>query len=156
MSGLPNSGTIAKASQDCLVDWLRAGAEFARVPIIGRRKGNITNDIEAAIAAIGACIYVMPGLPISFISSASPVADRYELRIRCIENKAINETLPDCEDLAEFVIRRVYGTDFSAIGLRNPLVFAPGRPVAPQEDGERDVVDVIFETDVAYPPRIES
>jgi hypothetical protein len=157
MSLVPDNGTIAKALQACAVAELQAGAEFARVPIIGRRKGTIANDIEAAIAELGACIFVFPGLPVRFIASTPPVADLYELRIRAIESPAINATLPDVFELVELIVRRLYGRDFAAIGLRNPLVFSEGgRAVAEVPDPERLIYDVIFETDASYLPRVDT
>lgn len=156
MSLVPDNATVAKALQDAALAWLQSGAEFTRVPIIGRRKGTIVNDIEAAIAAIGACIYVMPGLPIHFLDS-SLTADRYELRVRVIEEPAINQALPDAYELVELVARRMWGKDFPAINLRNPLVWPEsGRPVEPVSDAERVIYDVIFETDAGLLPRVET
>jgi hypothetical protein len=156
VSLVPNNGTIAKALQACAVDRLQAGAEFARVPIIGRRKGTIANDIEAAIAELGACIFVMPGLPVHFIGLQAPTCDRYELRIRAIEDPAINQNLPDVWELVELIIRRMHGIDFDAIGLTNPIVFPEsGNPVAEVSDPNRLIYDVIFETDAGYLPRVD-
>ena len=100
MSVQPDSATVAKAIQDCGVACLQSGAEFARVPIIGRRKGNIVNDIESALAELGACVYVFPGLPVKFIDSNPPYADRYQLRFRAIETPSINTALQDQLELA--------------------------------------------------------
>ncbi len=147
--------TIAKALQNCAVDWLQAGAEFQGEPIIGRRRSNIVNDIESAVAELGACIFVFPGLPVSFLNTGAPTADRYQLRVRAIENPALNTSLPDVFELVELIVRRLYGKDFDAIGLRNPLVFpSGGNAVADVGDPERLIYDVLFETDAGYLPRI--
>lgn len=152
----PDNLTVAKALQNCAVDWLEAGAEFQGVPIIGRRRTNIVNDIEAAIAELGACVFVFPGLPVHFLDTGAPTADRYQLRVRAIENPAVNTSLPDVFELVELVVRRLYGVDFEAIGLRNPLVFpAGGNAVAEVGDPERMIYDVLFETDAGYLPRID-
>jgi hypothetical protein len=152
----PDHNTVAKAIQNCGVASLEAGAEFAGVPIIGRRKGTIVNDIEAAIAELGACIFVFPGLPVHFIDAMPPYADRYELRVRIIENPAINETLPDAFELVELVARRLFGLQFESIEGMNPLVFADGKPVADQENGERLIYDVLFQTSLGFLPRVEA
>ncbi len=156
MSAQPNSATVAKAIQDCAVAALQAGAEFDGVPIIGRRKGNIVNDIESALAELGACIYVLPGLPVHFIDATPPYADRYRLTVRCIEMPAINETLPDVFELVELVARRLFGQQWAGIEGMNPLVFTAGKPVDEIEQGERNVTDVIFETSLGFLPRVES
>jgi hypothetical protein len=157
MSLQADNTTVAKALQNCAVAWLEAGAEFSGVPIIGRRRSNIVNDIEAAIAELGACIFVHPGLPVHFIDAGTPVADRYQLRVRVIENPAINTALPDVFELVELVVRRLYGTDFPSIGVSNPLVFPQGgNAVAEVSDAERLIYDVLFETDIGFLPRVDT
>lgn len=148
--------TVAKQLQDCAVAALAQGAEFAGVTILGRREKNIVDEIEAAVAQLGACVFVFPGLPVHFLDATPPYAERYELRVRVIENPALNTTLPDAYELVEYVARRLFGQEWTAIQGMNPLVFAEGRPVAEVSDPERVIYDVIFQTSLGYLPRIES
>lgn len=147
--------TLATVIQQCGVACLQSGAEFARVPIIGRRETNIQNDIEAAVAALGACIYVFPGLPASFsVGAGAPYADKYRLRVRCIELDVLNTTLPNVHELVEFVVRRMWGQTWTAVEGMNELLPIEGQPVVEIEDPERTIYDVIWETSVGYLPRI--
>ncbi len=155
MSTQPDNATVSKALQDCVTAWLQAGTEFTGVPTIGRRKGNIVGDIEAAVAELGACVFVFPGLPVHFIDATPPYADRYQVRIRAIENPALNTVLPDCYELVELIVRRLFGMQFPAIEGMNPLVMLDGNPVAEVTDPERVIYDVVFETSLGFLPRVE-
>lgn len=156
MSSVPTvPDNVALAIQACAVDTLQAGAEFDRVPILGRRRTNIQNDIDAAIDALGACIYVLPGLPLKFeVGSGTPYASLYELRVRVIETDTLNTSLPTAYELVEFVVRRLFGQDFAAIEGMSPLLPAEGSPVTPVEDPERVIYDVIWHTSLGYLPRV--
>ena len=148
---------LATIIQECAVAALAAGAEFAGVPIIGRRVTNIENDIEQAINELGGtCLYVMPGLPTRFtVGAGAPYADRYELRVRVIENITLNQTLPPAQVLIEYVVRRLWGLQWpEAIPGMNPLLPIEGAAVVEQPDPERVVFDVIWETSFGYLPRI--
>ncbi|MBI5770833.1 MAG: hypothetical protein HZA93_23855 [Verrucomicrobia bacterium] len=153
MSAQPDSATVAKALQDCVAADLAAGAEFTGVTILSRRKGTIAQDIEAALAEVGACIYVLPGLPLHFLDAQPLVADRYEVRVRAIENPSLNATLPDAYELVELIARRLHGRDYTAIAGMAPLVFAE-RPIVEQSDPERIIHDVVFQTSLGLLPRV--
>lgn len=158
MTPVPDT-SIATKIQECAVAHLQAGAEFSGVPILGRRVTNIENDIEQAINELGgACIYIPPGLPRRFtLGAGAPYADRYELRVRVIENVTLNQTLPPSQVLVEYVMRRLWGLAWpEAITGMNPLVPIEGEPVAEQPDPERLIFDVIWETSFGYMPRVES
>ena len=158
MSSVPDD-SVATAIQLAAVAALQAGAEFSGVPILGRRETNIANDIEQAINELGgACVYVMPGTPKSFtIGAGAPYADRYELRIRCIENDTLNSTLPPVLVLVEYVLRRLFGQQWpEAVPGMNPLYPAEGQPVVQQPDDARLIWDVVLETSLGLLPRVQT
>jgi hypothetical protein len=155
LSNVPDD-SVASAIQACAVADLAAGAELAGVPVLGRRETNIANDIEQAINELGgACIYVLPGLPISFLATpGSAYADKYQVRIRCIESDTLNATLPPVQVLVERVVRRLYGRQWTAIEGMNPLMPIEGQAVVQQPDSDRLIYDVIMETSLGFLPRI--
>lgn len=154
---MPAPFTLAKALQDALVAFLTDAEEMpglVGVPVVGRRKGIITNDIEAVVAALGACIYVFPGLPAEVNKDLpGPFCNSLSIRVRCIETPSVNETLPDCYELVELVLTGLHEADFSAsaglAGLNQ--IQALANPVQPVEDEDRVIFDVLFSTSVGLP-----
>ena len=128
----------------------------ARVPVIGRRETNIQNDIDAAIDSLGACLYVLPLLPLRFnVNLPGPFVDVGELRIRCIENDTLNTTLPSVYELVEAVVRDLHGLRLQTLAAFSCLTLADGSPVERQADSERLIYDVVFHTRGAYAARLE-
>lgn len=154
MKAASERNTVAKALQACGVAWLEAGAEFSGVTVLGRRRGDIVSDIDSAVSALGSCVYVMPGLPLRFNAADTPYADLYELRVRCVENPALNTKSPDVFELVELVARRLYAHQFTAIQGINPLYLAENDPVREEDGGENLVYDVRFHTSLGFLPRI--
>lgn len=155
MSSPTAAPTIAKDLQDASSAWLGAGAEFDGIPIVGRREKDIANDIQAAVAKLGICIYVFPGLPITVKDVVGPYCDRYEQRMRVIEDVTLNTTKPDAYELTEYVIRRMHNQEFpDAIPGMNPF-HAPesGKLVTPIEDEALRIFDIRLETSLGYPGR---
>ena len=144
----------SKLIQDAIAARLASLAGLAGVPVVSRRKGVITNDIEAAVATLGACLYVFPALPVDVNPNLpGPYADKMQIRVRCIELPSINETLPDAYELAEIVLTNLHEANFSAVeGLEgiNPLICL-SRPVEDIPDEERVIFDVTFTTSVGLP-----
>ncbi|MBC8011455.1 MAG: hypothetical protein H7067_15330 [Burkholderiales bacterium] len=145
---------LSKLLQDTVVSHLTAIAALAGVPVVGRRKGIITNDIEAAVATIGACLYVFPALPVEVNPNLpGPYVSKLQIRVRAIEAPAINETLPDAYELAEAVLTGLHEANFAAVeGLEgiNP-VQCLSRPIEEIADDERIIFDVTFETSGGLP-----
>jgi hypothetical protein len=127
-----------------------------RVPVIGRRETNIQSDIDQAINELGgACIYVVPMLPLKFnVNLPGPFIDLAEIRIRCIENDTLNTALPSVYELVEAVVRDVCNLTLGTLPL-SQLAPAEPRPVEPVYDTERLIQDVIFHVNGSYAPRIE-
>jgi hypothetical protein len=151
---MPAPLTLAKALQDAVVAFLSALPDLDGVTVIGRRKGNIVNNIEAAVAQLGACIYVFPALPVRVNPNLSgPFCDELSVRVRCIEMPVINTTRPDCYELAEIVLTQLHEADFSAsAGLAgvNHLQCLP-EPVEDVPDDKRVIFDVRFRTSCGLP-----
>jgi hypothetical protein len=145
---------LAKTLQDAVVAHLAALPALAGVPVVGRRKGVITSDIEAAVATIGACLYVFPALPVEVNPDLpGPYVTKLQIRVRAIEAPAINSTLPDAYELAEAVLTGLHEADFRAVaGLDgiNP-VQCLSRPIEEIPDEERMIFDLTFETSVGLP-----
>lgn len=81
-----------------------AGALRVAVPIVKRRTKDLPNDIDAAAANHGLCIFVMPPLPTSALENVPFVFfDKAEIRIRIIEQPAANRTGSDAYDLVDDV-----------------------------------------------------
>lgn len=158
---MPRRKTIAKIIQDALVArFVRDGdgkstlTDYLGVPVVGRRKGVITSDIEAAVATLGACIYVFPARVRRVNKNLpGPYAESVLVRFRVIENPALNETLPDAYELAEMLL-----VDFSEVDLRQVDGLAGINPLVPFDDGIEEqldetniIFDVTFETSVGLP-----
>ncbi|MFZ4774629.1 MAG: hypothetical protein ACOYM3_04655 [Terrimicrobiaceae bacterium] len=89
---------------------LEGSGLLPELPVIVRERGEILNDLEARLAALAICVYVMPVLPgdplpgatFLFFSSA-------EVRVRVIENRKINSTGHDVYEVAEAVCLALQG-----------------------------------------------
>lgn len=152
------SASLCVQAQLFLVEYLNSRDSLLRgtrrVPVLGRRKTNIADDIDAAIAELGACVYVLPMLPVKFNTNVpGPMIDQAEFRIRCIENDALNTELPDVYELIEAIVRDVHGLRVKPLAQFSCLALAD-RPVEQQPD-DRLIFDVIFNARGTYPPRFE-
>ena len=147
--------TLSKTLQDAVVARLLTFEALAGVPVLGRRKGNITNDIDAALMTLGACLYVQPALSVEVNPNLpGPYVDRLQVRIRAIELPSINSTLPDAYELAEIVLTHLHEANFSGItGLEgiNPLTCL-SRPIEEVADPEALFFDITFVTSVGLTP----
>jgi hypothetical protein len=119
------------------------GALSAPIPIVQRRTKDLPNDIAAASANHGLCIYVMPPLPKHFIETdgQGPLfADRVEIRIRIVEQPALNRGKADAYDILDEV----------QIGLHGRLVEGitpiPLQALSSEEvsDEKVRIIDAIF------------
>lgn len=139
--------------QEAVVRYLKSRRRFAGVTILGRRKGIITNDIEAAVAELGACLYVLPGKPVKLNSNIpGPHAEIYEVRVRAIENPALNSSLPDAYELYEGALIELDQLQLTTIDGINP--FYPAENNGDETpDPERVIIDAIFYTSTTLPQR---
>lgn len=126
------------------------GALRVDVPLVARRTKELTADIEAAAANKGLCIFVMPPLPTSALQGTPFVFfDRAEVRVRIIEQPAMNQSGADAYDLVDDVANALHwqpkseGAQLGAI-LAHPLQLA-SRPCAMIEDPQARIIEVIFE-----------
>lgn len=143
--------TLTKEIQDAVVGALAPLAGLAGVPLIGRRRGIITNDIEAAVAQIGVVVFVFPPLPTEVNPEApGPYIDRYEIRVRVMEAPALNATLPDAYELAEHILRALHHLCLPAVPGGNPIL-AARTPIVEIDDPERLIFDLIFSVSTGYP-----
>jgi len=134
--------SLVKQIQDEIVAHLSARAELAGVAIVGRRKNNIVNDVAAAIAKAGVCIYVFPALPLRFNSNnAGPYVDEFLVRVRIHEHPQLNRSLPDAYELVELVARMLDGKQYTAIAGLNPLYWS-ANPVTFEDDNTLVIFDL--------------
>ncbi|MFA6289941.1 MAG: hypothetical protein WC661_21365 [Opitutaceae bacterium] len=150
----PRRKTISKTVQDAIVAYIGTLEDYAGVPVIGRRKGVITNDIEAELATLGACLYVFPALPKKINKNLpGPYVEKLQVRIRVIEAPSINSTLPDAYELAEMILVDLTELNLSAVeGLAGINPLEPlDTPIEEVPDDERVLFDITFETSVGLP-----
>ena len=129
-----------------------SGALRVAVPLVARRTKELGAEIEAAAANQGLCIYVMPPLPTGAEQEQPSVFfNRAEIRVRIIEQPALNSTGADAYDLLDDVAVALHwrpngAGDAPALGaiLAHPLQLA-ARPVEMVEDPKFRIIDVIFE-----------
>lgn len=137
--------------QDAIIELLgQPGALRVNVPVVSRRTKELDKEIEAAAANKGLCIYVMPPLPTSALQGNPFVFfDKAEIRVRIVEQPALNETGADAYDLVDDVANalhwqpRAEGTALGAI-LAHPLQLAT-RPAEMIADPQARIIEVIFE-----------
>jgi hypothetical protein len=113
------------------------------VPILRRRPKELQSDIEAEIAKQKIAAYVMPPLPRSALQGVPFVFfDKYELRVRFVEQPKTNDSGTDAYDLMERCSLLLQWTN-PANMLAYPLALAT-TPVEMVEDPEIRIIDVIF------------
>jgi hypothetical protein len=89
------------------------GALRVAVPVVRRRTKEIAAEIEAAAANAGLCIQVMPPLPVRVTEGAACVfVEAAEIRVRIVEQPAMNATGADAYDLVDDVMRGCTGGIF--------------------------------------------
>lgn len=119
------------------------GALRVAVPVIRRRTQELAAEIEAAVANAGLCIQVLPPLPVRVTEGAACVfVEAAELRVRIVEQPALNATGADAYDLVDDVMTGLHWRSFPAI-LAHPLQLAT-QPVEPVDDPQLRIFDVIF------------
>ena len=102
-------------------DLLDSSALLPQIPVIVRERGEILNDLEARLSALGICIYIMPVLPAAPLEGAPFVFfQRAEIRVRVIENRKLNATDLDAYQIAEAVCLALQGANPSGL-LSAPL-----------------------------------
>lgn len=124
---------------------LASVSELSGIPLLLRLRNDVASEIEAAVAQIGICIFVFPALPTEINRELAAVEGDWELRLRVIENPAINTTgLPNSYEVTEYILAALHHhsprLDAQAF---NPFV-ATARPVTEIEDSERVIFDITF------------
>lgn len=113
------------------------------VRVIARREKDAANDIDAAVAAIGCAVYVMPPLPQRALQGAPFVFfERAEVRVRVIENPLLNESGSDGYELAEMIALALHNQNPGGL-LAEPMGLAETPVELAEDDGAR-VMDVVF------------
>jgi hypothetical protein len=126
------------------------GALRVAVPIVERRTKDLASDIEAAAASQGLCVLIMPPLPTGAEQGVPFVFfNRAEVRVRIMEQPAMNTTGADAYDLVDDVATALHwqpkaeGTALGAI-VAHPLQLAE-HPVEMVDDPQYRIIDVFFE-----------
>lgn len=114
-------------------------------PVLARRDKELKNDIEAAVSKHGLCVWVMPPLPTHALQAEQPFVffDGAEIRVRIMEETALNQTGTDVYDAAEAVAVALHWSNPGGI-LAHPLMLG-ARPVAVIEEKSGRTLEVIFE-----------
>jgi len=144
--------------QTAIVELLgQPGALRVTVPLVARRTKELAADIEAAAANQGLCIFVMPPLPTSALQGNPFVFfDKAEVRVRIVEQPAMNQTGADAYDLVDDVASALHwqpkseGSQLGAI-LAHPLQLA-SRPCELIDDPQARIIEVIFEAVYGFQP----
>ncbi|HSI10721.1 MAG TPA: hypothetical protein VK961_01695 [Chthoniobacter sp.] len=137
--------------QTAIIELLgQPGALRVNVPLVARRTKEMAADIEAAAANQGLCIFVMPPLPTSTLQGNPFVFfDKAEVRVRIVEQPAMNQAGADAYDLVDDVANALHwqpksdGTQLGNI-LAHPLQLA-SRPCELIDDPQARIIEVIFE-----------
>lgn len=124
---------------------LRAAPDFpAGLTVIERAKGNLENDIAAALSTLGLAIWVMPILPRRAMQGVPFIFfEEAEVRLRLFEQPTLNATGIDIYGLIERASRTLHTANPDSL-LHGPLSLASA-PVEAQAD-EADLIafDLIF------------
>lgn len=120
-----------------------AGALRVPVPIVARRTKELAAEIEAAAANKGLCLYVMPPLPTRAMQNVPFVFfEGAEIRVRIVEQPAMNSTGADAYDLVDDVATALQGQMIA--GICADLLRLADRPVDMVEDPKTRIIDVVF------------
>lgn len=115
----------------------------ARIEFIERKEKSIENDIEASLAKLGACMFVMPVKPLEVQEGADFIfVKRGELRVRIIVDPTLNETGMDSPELAAQARLALHGSNPGNLLADNLRLANP--PVEEVEDPSAVVIDLIF------------
>lgn len=115
-----------------------AGVEF-----IERKEKTIENDIEAALAKLGVCMFMMPVKPLEVQEGADFIFFRKaEVRVRVIVDPTMNDTGMDSPELAAQARLAIHGTNPGDLFEDNLRLANP--PVEEVEDPTAVVVDLVF------------
>jgi len=137
--------------QAAIVELLsQPGALRVAVPLVARRTKELAGEIEAAAANKGLCVFVMPPLPTSALQGNPFVFfDKAEIRVRIVEQPAMNQTGADAYDLVDDVANALHWqprSEDAALGaiLAHPLQLA-SRPCEMIDDPQARIIEVVFE-----------
>jgi len=126
------------------------GALRVTIPIVAQHSKELTAEIEAAAANHGLCVFVMPPLPVSALQGNPFVFfDRAEVRVRIIEQPALNTTGADAYDLIDDVANYLHWQPRGEDNPLTPILAHPlqlaAHPCKAIEDPRNRIIDVIFE-----------
>lgn len=132
--------------QTALCAALKAHTGFpAQLAIIARREKEVENDIDAALAKQGICIYVMMPMPKRATRTQNDIVffESAECRIRVIEQPKLNTSDFDGWDALEQVIIALQGINPAGI-FAAPLGLMQ-HPIENVEDKTTRIFDVLFD-----------
>ncbi|MBA4136767.1 MAG: hypothetical protein C0518_05570 [Opitutus sp.] len=145
--------SLAIRSQEAIAAYLKSRQRFAGVTILARRRGIIQNDIDAAVGEMGAILYVLPGKPVKVNpNNPGPHAEQYEIRVRAIENPALNETQPTAYELYEGALIELSHLTITGLEVLG-MIYPAEQNGDETPDPERIIIDAIFYANAQLPPR---
>ena len=130
----------------------------AQMKIIAREEKDVENDILAAVAKLGICLYVMPLLPLRCLPTENNIIffESVEIRVRVIEDPLLAKRLGFgvYDGMAATMLALQGFSPLDANG--EPLFAAPlglaATPVSFVEDEETRIADVIFNVALQLQP----
>jgi len=155
MKGQSNSELVIPI-RDAVWSALRARAVLHGVEVLKREPKQLQSEIEAAIAQLKLCLFVFPAVLLDpNENNPGPYFDRIEIRVRCIENPILNDTVLDAHQLMEIVHQLLNGLTLIGLpGLNSLSGTKPGS--VPVEDDQNVIWDVIYKTSGGLTPRPDS
>lgn len=122
------------------------------VAVVARRKGNVRNEIEAALAQLGLCLFVFPPLLRQIRPNSTGLfAESIEIRVRVIENPVLNKQAENAWSLVESTLYLLHHWSPGVVGVNQ--LHALSDAVRDVEDEQRVIFDCLFATSGGYTPR---
>ncbi len=116
---------------------LRRRREFARIPVLTRKNGELSARVKEAVALGGLCVIIMPPRPRKAdVAQPTPVITRLDICIRVVES-AFHSHEADALSVAELVSRSLHGWQPVMPGITMPLTLDSDSAWAMDEEPDR-------------------
>ena len=114
-----------------------------QVKVFSRRKGNVKNDIESAIARIGVAVIVSAPLPLEYSASGvfNLYVDKATIALQIMENVALNKKAPNAFSLLTALVKHFHNAVID-IGNGQQITFTLDKVIDASPD-EAPIVTLI-------------
>ncbi|MFA5258176.1 MAG: hypothetical protein WC360_08495 [Opitutales bacterium] len=135
--------------QDAAARRLIRRRDFASIPVLTRRNGNLPASIKEAVAQRGLCVVVMPPRPRrADAGQETPVFTEVDVCVRVVES-AFQSHAGDAMGVAELVSRALHGWQPATPGITTPLALDADDAWSMDEEPDRKgryMIEVNFTT----------